>query len=71
MKEILFWQRERENVWTRPSYSVFGGHFILCRELQDAWTFKRPCKRPGLGNFILCRELQDAWTETQSLRAHR
>jgi len=28
MEEILLWQRERENVWTRPSYGVFGGHFM-------------------------------------------
>jgi hypothetical protein len=24
MEEILFWQRERENVWTRPGYGIFG-----------------------------------------------
>jgi hypothetical protein len=26
MEEILLWQRESENVWTRPGYGVFGGH---------------------------------------------
>jgi hypothetical protein len=28
MEEILLRLRERENVWTRPGYAVFGGHFM-------------------------------------------
>jgi hypothetical protein len=27
-EEILLWQRECENVWMRPGYGVFGGHFM-------------------------------------------
>ena len=29
MEGILLWQRERENVWTRPSHGVFGDYLML------------------------------------------
>ena len=28
MEGILLWQRERENVWSRPSHGVFSGQFM-------------------------------------------
>ncbi len=28
MEGVLLWQGERENLWMRPDYAVFGGHFM-------------------------------------------
>jgi hypothetical protein len=28
MEEVLLWQRERENFWTRPGIAVFGGQVM-------------------------------------------